>query len=77
MVIDGNSKSLLVERCLETEMRRDLKPLYDVMADTTGYIQVKMRAASFQLARTARDETINSLREDMERRIFSKFVLVK
>ena len=26
--------------------------LYDVMADTIGYIQVKMRAASLQLART-------------------------
>ena len=46
--------------------------LYDVMADTIGYIQVKMRAASLQLARThtrftqwarfARDEIINSLR---------------
>ena len=43
--------------------------MYDVMADTIGYIQVEMRAASLQLARThtrftrcARDEIINSLR---------------
>ena len=48
--IDGNSLS--VECCLETKMRRDVKLLYDVMADTIGYIQVKMRAASLQLART-------------------------
>ena len=48
-VIDGNSKSLSVECCLETKMRRDVKLLYDVMADTIGYIQVKMRAASLQL----------------------------
>ena len=33
-------------------MRRDVKLLYDVTADTIGYIQVKMRAASLQLART-------------------------
>ena len=33
-------------------MRRDVKLLYDVMADTIGYFQVKMRAASLQLART-------------------------
>ena len=56
-------------------MRRDVKLLYDVMADTIGYIQVKMRAASLQLARThtqfthcarfARDEIINSLREEL------------
>ena len=52
---DGNSKSLSVECCLETRMRRDVKLLYDVMADTIGYIQVKMRAASLQLARTHRD----------------------
>ena len=52
LVIDGNSKSLSVECCLETKMRRDVKLLYDVMADTIGYIQVKMRAASLQLART-------------------------
>ena len=51
-VIGGNSKSLSVECCLETKMRRDVKLLYDVMADTIGYIQVKMRAASLQLART-------------------------
>ena len=67
-----NSKSLSVECCLETKMRRDVKLLYDVMADTIGYIQVKMKAASLQLARThtrfthwarfARNEIINSLR---------------
>ena len=34
-------------------MRRDVKLLYDVMADTIGYIQVKMGAASLQLARSA------------------------
>ena len=44
MVIDGNSKSLSVECCLETKMRRDVKLLYDVMADTIGYIQVKFAA---------------------------------
>ena len=50
-------------------MRRDVKLQYDVMAHTIGYIQVKMRAASLQLARIhtrfkhrARDEIINSLR---------------
>ena len=48
------SKSLSVECCLETKMRRDVKLLYDVMADTIGYIQGKMRAASLQLARTPR-----------------------
>ena len=47
-----NSKSLSVECCPETKMRRDVKLLYDVMADTIGYIQVKMRAASLQLAKT-------------------------
>ena len=52
LVIDGNSKSLSVECCLETKMRRDIKLLYDVMADTIGYIQVKMRTASLQLSRT-------------------------
>ena len=41
-----NSKSLSVECCLETKMRRDVQLLYDVMADTIGYIQIKMRAAS-------------------------------
>ena len=64
-----NSKSLSVEWCLETKMRRDVRLLYDVMADTIGYIQVRMRAGSLQLARThARlthcDEIINSLREE-------------
>ena len=71
-VLDGNSRSLSVECCLKTKMPRDVKLLYDVMADIIGYIQVKMRAASLQLARThtrfthcarfARDEIINSLR---------------
>ena len=52
-------------------MRRDVKLLYDVMADTIGYIQVKMSAASLQLARIharsmhyanfVRNEIINSL----------------
>ena len=72
LIIDGNSKSLSVQCCLETKMRRDVKLLYDVMADTIGYIQVKMKTATLQLARThtrfthcarfARDEIINSLR---------------
>ena len=59
--------SLSVECCLETKMRRVVKLLYDVMADTIGYKQVKIRAASLQLARTHAwftywDEIINSLR---------------
>ena len=37
--------------CL-TKIRRAVKLLYDVIADTIRYIQVKMRAASLQLART-------------------------
>ena len=37
LVIDG--KSLSVESCLETKMPRDVKLLYDVMADTIGYVQ--------------------------------------
>ena len=48
----GIRKSLSVECYLETKMRRDVKLLCDVMAHTIGYIQVKMRAASFRLART-------------------------
>ena len=48
----GIRKSLSVECCLETKMRLDVKLLCDVMAHTIGYIQVKMRAASFRLART-------------------------
>ena len=52
LVIDGNSKSLSVECCLETKMRHDVTLLFDVMADTIGYIQVKMGAASLQLTRT-------------------------
>ena len=51
LVIDETRKSLSVECCLETKMRRDVKLLYDVMADTIGFIQVKMSAASLQLAR--------------------------
>ena len=43
---DGNSKSLSVECCLETKMRRDVKLLHDVMADTIGYIQVKQSVIS-------------------------------
>ena len=39
-------------------MRRDVKLLYDVMADTIGYIQVKVRAATLQLARTHRRFTL-------------------
>ena len=35
LVIDGNSKSFSVECCLETKMRRDVKLLYDVIADTS------------------------------------------
>ena len=50
LIIDGNSKSLSVECCLETKICCDVKLLYNVMADTIGYIQVKMRAASLQLA---------------------------
>ena len=37
--------------CL-TKIRRAVKLLYDVIADTIRYIQVKMRAASLQLAKT-------------------------
>ena len=55
-------------------MRRDVKLLYEVMADTIGYtcIQVKMNAARLQLAgiharstqwaRFACDKIINTLR---------------
>ena len=38
LVIDENSKSLSVECYLEVKLRRDVKLLYDVMADTIGYI---------------------------------------
>ena len=73
LVIDGNSKSLSVECCLETKMRRDVKLLYDVKADTIGYIQGKDESWEFAArydphavhalhARFARDEIINSLR---------------
>ena len=40
LVINGNPKLLSVECCLEAKMRRDVKLLYDAMADTIGYIQV-------------------------------------
>ena len=49
-------------------MRRNVKLLYEVMADTIGYIQVKTSAVSLKLVRIharskrARDEIINSLR---------------
>ena len=48
---DGNSKSLSVECWLETKMGRDVKLLYDVMADTIGDESCEL-AASLQLART-------------------------
>ena len=71
-----------VECCLETKLRRDVKLLYDVIADTIGYIQVKMRAASLQLTRThtqfmhcMRDEIINSLRSALREELRICFVL--
>ena len=77
--IDGNSKSLSVVCCLETKMLRDVKLLYDVMADTIGYIQVKMKVATLQLARThtsfthcAHDEIINSLRSALSGELFCR-----
>ena len=82
LVIDENSKSLSVECYLEVKLRRDVKLLYDVMADTIGYIQIKMRAASLQLARTqrdsrtARDEIINLLREALARNKTKRFQCV-
>ena len=55
-------------------MRPDVKLLYDVMADTN--IQVQLTAARLQLARVhalrarfARDEIINSPREESNRRV--------
>ena len=66
--IDGNSKSLSVECCLETKMRRDVKLLYDVMADTIGYIQWEQRVCSSlgptrdsRTARARRDYKFTSL----------------
>ena len=66
--IDGNSKSLSVECCLETKMRRDVKLLNDVMADTIGYIQWELRVCSSlgptrdsRTARTRRDYKFTSL----------------
>ena len=56
-------------------MHLDVKLLNDVMADTIGYIQVNMSAASLLLARIharsmhyarfVRDEIINSLRSGL------------
>ena len=45
LVIDG--KSLSVESCLETKMLRDVKLLYDVMADTIRHTSIG--AVSLQL----------------------------
>ena len=63
-----NSKSLSVECCLETKMRRDVKLLYDVMADTIGYIQWELRVCSSlgptrdsRTARARRDYKFTSL----------------
>ena len=65
LVIDGNLKLLSKKNAPWSQL------LYDVMADTIGYIQIKMKSATLQLARTharftlctrfARDEIINSL----------------
>ena len=73
---------LVFEIVSETKIRRDNKLLYDVIADTIGY--VKMRAASLQLARThtrftycaraSRDKiikTINSLRSAFREELFA------
>ena len=70
---------LVFEIVSETKIRRDNKLLYDVIADTIGY--VKMRAASLQLARThtrftycaraSRDKIINSLRSALREELFA------
>ena len=70
---------LVFEIVSETKIRRDVKLLYDVIADTIGY--VKMRAASLQLARThtrfthcaraSRDKIINSLRSALREELFA------
>ena len=70
---------LVFEIVSETKIRRDNKLLYDVIADTIGY--VKMRAASLQLARThtrftycaraSRDKIINSLRSALHEELFA------
>ena len=70
---------LVFEIVSETKIRRDNKLLYDVIADTIGY--VKMRAASLQLARThtrftycaraSRDKIINSLRSAFREELFA------
>ena len=67
-----------VECCLETKIRRAVKLLYDVIADTIRYIQVKMRAASLQLAKTptqfarfARDKIIKLLRSALREELQS------
>ena len=58
--MENRCQSNLAEK---QKMRRDVKLLYDVMADTIGYIQVQMSVASLQLARIhARNEIINALR---------------
>ena len=68
-----NSKSLSVECYPETKMLRDVKLLYDVMADTIGCIQVKMRAASLQLARTPRSSrTARALRARRDYKLTSR-----
>ena len=48
-MISHKCKFHVLKKKIET---RDVKLLYDVMADTIGYIKVKMRAASLQFART-------------------------
>ena len=70
---------LVFEIVSETKIRRDVKLLYDVIADTIGY--VKMRAASLQLAmthtrftycaRASRDKIINSLRSALREELFA------
>ena len=72
VIIDGNSKSLSVECCQETKMRRDVKLLYDVMPDTIRYTskdescefaaRLDAHAVHVLRARFARDEIINLLR---------------
>ena len=72
VIIDGNSKPLSVECCLETKMRRDVKLLYDVMQDTIRYTskdescefaaRLDQHAVHVLRARYARDEIINLLR---------------
>ena len=57
LVISETRKSLSVECCLETKMRRAVQLLYDVMADTIGYIQIKMGYIQIKMeAEGGRDE---------------------